>query len=427
MHLRLPACLLLLTASAAAQDFSFQISSNQSLFDLSSTLSQALPGTVIGNYDAVNNPTGTRTLPGLFGGSGNQPVTMSITVENALVSQQQPVGGFSASIDRGSLTIGISNLSLDALGGQNAQSDVTLELLYQTFRTFAPDSLFFGGVPLPLPLGQATVSGLTFVQNGPGAGLLVPDPILPDTYTTTVLVPADVSFTIDLLGTATPVGPLPIVLPLAGTLVVNEGTATLSFAGQQAVNQTNPDPFPGQTIDDLPLAVPTILPPGGTANLLFDAVFGTLSIDVSASFQFVADGSAVCSVDRVCSVGRNSSGVPAQIDTLGSVSVSANNLLIRTTNLPANRVSVVVFGDSPKGSPFYSGTLCVGGTVYRLTPVQADQFGSALSPVDFSLPSPKFQALRPGSVWYFQTLYRDPAFAGPPGNSTDALRIQFCP
>ncbi|MBK8178323.1 MAG: hypothetical protein IPK67_05390 [Planctomycetes bacterium] len=429
LHRTLLACSTLLAAAgvSSAQEFSFQVSSAQSSVDIGSNLSQALPGSVLGDYDAVNNPGGTRTLPGLFGGSGNQPVPMDITFQTQLAVQEHPTGGFGASIDLNTSTIVVSGFQFDALGGQTAQANLTLQLLYQSFRTFAPNSVFLGGVPLPLPLGQASVAGLTFVQNGPGAGVLVADPLLANTYSTTILLPVDVSFTVDLLGNVTPVGPLPILLPLNGTLLMGQGTATLSFTGQQSTNQKIPDPLPGQTIDSFPLAVPTILPPGGTANLLFSAVFGSLSFDLSTGIQLVADGSALCLTDRICSVARNSSGLPARIDLVGSLSVSTNNLAVRTTNLPPSRVSVVVFGDSPKGVPFYAGTLCVGGTVYRLAPVQADPFGTALSPVDFSLPSPKFQALRPGSVWYFQTLYRDPSFVGPPANSSEALRVQFCP
>ncbi len=425
--LLLLSAVVLSSVAARAQNFAFHVVQPQSTVDITSNFELALPGTVIGDFDAVNNPAGTRTLPGLFGGSGNQPVTMNITLQTALAFQGQPLGTFDAQVDLNNLGLSVDNFSLDALGGQNGQADLTLELLYQTFRTFQPTSLYIGGIALPLPLGQGTVSGLSFVQNGAGVGVLIPDPSIPGQYTATLLVPTDVTFTLDLLGTVTPVGPLPLALPLVGTLTVNGGAAQFALVIKQSTSQTIPDPFPGQTIDNFALAVPTILPPGGTANLLFSAIFGDILFDLSSSIHIVADGAAVCAVAHICPPTPNSVGSGATIDVLGSPSASANNMSIRTSNLPAHKMSTVLFGSQPKATPFGGGTLCVGGSVYRLFPVQSDAFGNSVFPVDFTNPSPKYQALVPGSVWYFQTLYRDPSFIGPPGNTSEALSVQICP
>ncbi len=419
--------LVLSTAAAQAQSFAFQVSPSQSSVDLSAGLDLAMPGTVIGNFDATTNPTGTSTLPGLFGGIGNQPVPMSITLQTDVDFQGSPTGAFQAQVDVNAGTISVTNFALDALGGQVGQTTLTLELLYQTFRTFNPNSLFFGGIPLPLPLGQGTVSGLTFVQNGPALGVLVAIPRQGSSYDATVLVPTDVTFTIDVFGQITPVGPLPFLLPLTGTLSLGGGSAQLALVVQQSAGQTLPDPFPGQAITDLPLPVPTILPPGGTANLLFNAIFSELVFNLTTKLHMVANGTPICDVTRYCPLSRNSAGNGAVINVLGSASVGANNMAIRTSNLPPNRISIVLFGDQPASLPFYAGRLCVGGTIYRLPVARADSLGVSTSPIDFAIPSPKYQALVPGSVWHFQCLYRDPSFAGPPGNTSEALRVQFCP
>ena len=126
--------IVLSTAAARAQSFAFHVVQPQSSVDITSSFDLAMPGTVIGNFDALNNPTGTRTLPGLFGGSGNQPVNMDITLQTSLAFQGQPLGAFDAQIDVGLGLISVDNFSLDALGGQVGQTDLTLELLYQTFR-----------------------------------------------------------------------------------------------------------------------------------------------------------------------------------------------------------------------------------------------------------------------------------------------------
>ena len=84
--------LLLSTAHARAQSFAFHVVQPQSSIDITSNFDLDMPGTVIGDFDAATNPTGTRTLPGIFGGSGNQPINMDITLETALAFQGQPLG-----------------------------------------------------------------------------------------------------------------------------------------------------------------------------------------------------------------------------------------------------------------------------------------------------------------------------------------------
>jgi hypothetical protein len=418
---------VLLSSSAHAQGFSFQVIQPQSTVHATSRVELAMPGTVIGDFDAVTNPTGTKTLPGLFGGSGNQPVPMSITLITDLDFQGNPSGSFGAALDLAGGLISIDNLSLDALGGQTGQAGLTLELLYSTFRTFDPTSLYVGGIPLPLPLGQAVVSGLSFTQNAPGAGVLVADPILPNTYAVTALVPADVFFVIDVLGSTTPVGPLPLALPLTGTLVVSGANAQLTLTIQQSATQTIPDPLPGQTIDNLALPVPTILPPGSTANLLFNAVFQELVLDLAANMQIRADGTVLCSVARLCTLSPNSVGPGARIDVRGSPSVSGNDMALTASALPAQRPGVFTLGNQSQQVPFGAGTLCVGGTSYRMSALRSDVLGTATEVIDFQSSLPKFQALTPGSTWVFQYLYRDPAFSGAAYNTSDAVALVFCP
>ena len=78
-----PASLVALSfaASAAAQcgtRFDMLASPGDAM---SMAIAMPLAGTFIGNYDATTNPGGTRTIPGLFGGSGNNPITYSATLK----------------------------------------------------------------------------------------------------------------------------------------------------------------------------------------------------------------------------------------------------------------------------------------------------------------------------------------------------------
>ncbi len=67
------------TTSLQADPIPMQVDSEMSGAFLDTSLSLVMNGTFIGDYDEETNPEGTMTRPGLFGGSGNQPVTTSVT------------------------------------------------------------------------------------------------------------------------------------------------------------------------------------------------------------------------------------------------------------------------------------------------------------------------------------------------------------
>jgi hypothetical protein len=418
--------LLCLQTSAAAQSYRVVLEP-ASQIELTSDVSLALPGTLIGNHDPVTNPTGTQTRPGLVGGSGNQPVDTDITVLVDFAFQGSPSGAFDLELEVGAHTPSVDGLALDLLGAAPGQGGLTLELLFETFRTFDPDSVYLGGFPLPLPLGNIEVTDVVLAQTGGASGALVPDPMLPDTYAWLVAVPAEVSFTVSVLGGTTPVGPVPLVLPLGGTLVKSGAAVQIAAAAQQTLQQTIPDPLPGQAIEDLPLDLPTILPPGQTAHLLFNAVFGELGIDFALDLALAGSGLASCEVAPYCEFAPNSAGKGAALGIAGTVSVSSNDLVLVARRLPPGRSGSFVFGDLSRNVPFGNGTLCVGGTLHQLGPVRPDALGNASYRVDFASPVPPVDLLQPGTTWYFQYTYRDPAGRGAKYNASTALAIQFCP
>ena len=63
------------------------ILSESSSIDLSGSVGLAFEGALIGNYDEEANPQGTLTRPGLFGGSGNQPISTSLSLRLALMTR----------------------------------------------------------------------------------------------------------------------------------------------------------------------------------------------------------------------------------------------------------------------------------------------------------------------------------------------------
>jgi hypothetical protein len=74
--------------------------------------------------------------------------------------------------------------------------------------------------------------------------------------------------------------------------------------------------------------------------------------------------------------------------------------------------------------------LCVKPPFYRLWPIEkADATGAVSHPVDLTAPPAGggSGAIDPFSIWNFQYWYRDP-LGGPAGfNSSDGLRVVFCP
>jgi len=79
---------------------------------------------------------------------------------------------------------------------------------------------------------------------------------------------------------------------------------------------------------------------------------------------------------------------------------------------------------------FGDGFRCVGGATRRLNPVlTADGMGTAVRPVDFTLPPADAGShmISPGSTWNFQHWYRD-AMAGMSGfNLSNGLSVTFLP
>ena len=142
---------------------------------------------------------------------------------------------------------------------------------------------------MSIPIGSQTVSVLTVEQNGPSTlGFLVPG-AGPGEYTFTAVVPVSLTLNVDLFGQAFPVGPVDLPLPLGGDLVIGEQGAQATVSFGQMFQQSIPDPLPGFELPEIPFPLPTILPPGGIANLLFTLTIGSLDIDLNVGWQLCGE------------------------------------------------------------------------------------------------------------------------------------------
>ncbi len=130
---------------------------------------------------------------------------------------------------------------------------------------------------------------------------------------------------------------------------------------------------------------------------------------------------------RFCSAGPNTSGAAARIDATGTSSLSANNLVLAATNLPAGTFGLFFQGNRAvqPGGVFGNGLRCIGGTLQRLGVVPATAGGSASMAQDFN--SAGWAGVNANDVRYVQFWFRDPLAGGAGFDLTDALELSFCP
>ncbi|MBX3354225.1 MAG: hypothetical protein KF724_00830 [Phycisphaeraceae bacterium] len=254
---------------------------------LNFSLALPLAGTFIGDWDPVDNPGGTRTRPGLFGGSGNNPIAYTSTVKpelNLNLPTAVPVFTFCVK-DLGGGVAEVTCTEFDLVRGSPAPLTINLTISYPNFNTVQPTAVFPGvsNVTLPIPAGSITEA--LVVQTKPAQGALVPG--VGESLILTAVVPAELSFVASLLGQPIEVPPSPIALPIVAELFP---TLTGDYIAVVAIEipATETDvPTGGQTIENVPFDLPTLLPPGAFAHLLFSGTFsdGTLSFALSADLS----------------------------------------------------------------------------------------------------------------------------------------------
>lgn len=283
-----------LAASAVGQEtFGFELDAAASSVQTTMDVVSPFTGTFIGNYDAVKNPTGTQTRPGLFGGSGNVPIPVQGSLQVNGNSTTNPGGTFEVDYFPALERFAIRGMELDMLRSARPSIDLILNIGFSTFRTFNPDSLYFGVPSLPLPLGSVELLSLTARQIEQVSGVLVAAG--PGEWTFAIIVPMEIEGEVDTGTGPLAIPPTPAPIPMIGTLRVSPSAISMSIEGGFNTMQTLP--APSQGIENVPLDLPTILPPGQTAHLLFSASFGDTDVEVGQDVVIEAEGSIICRGD----------------------------------------------------------------------------------------------------------------------------------
>jgi hypothetical protein len=139
--------------------------------------------------------------------------------------------------------------------------------------------------------------------------------------------------------------------------------------------------------------------------------------------NLMGGGGPTCSISNYCVISPNSAGPGASIAGSGTASLSANNLVLTTTGLPPSPIGIYFYGPNEVQNPFGNGQLCVGGQVFR-TGVTVGSMGVATKNVN--LTQPIFSQITSGSIWKFQSWYRDVNGGGAQFNTSNGLSITFC-
>lgn len=258
------------------------ILSDSSSVDLTGSVALNFDGALIGDYDEESNPDGTLTRPGLFGGSGNQPISTSLSFSLGFDDQSMPEGQVVFSIQKEVLSVTAIEANLP-----DTSVNLGLELLFETFRSIAPDSLFPGGIALPLDIGAVDLTNLAIRLAEPvDYPLLLPPRA--DFLVFTGGLPLIYEGVIDLQGTPTPIS-FPFTFTVDGQ-VASDGSE-LSMSASTAVDEAFPPEAPFG-FSDLPLPLPTILPAGETANCLLSQDLIEVGSILDVGFMLVASVSS---------------------------------------------------------------------------------------------------------------------------------------
>ncbi|GDY05779.1 hypothetical protein LBMAG51_05660 [Phycisphaerae bacterium] len=278
---------MVFSPSAVAQNYEMPMTGSSSL-TLNIGIQLPFNGTLKGNYVAKTNPTGTKTIPGFWGGSGNNPINYSATASGELVLDTNPTGSFVLHSIAG---VGgyISDYSSDLLGANAGDIDVGIVFQYSTFHTQNPTAIYPGGFSLPIPLGGGSISQMTVTQNGPAP--IIMTSLGGGVRNFTAAIPVTLTVTADFFQIPLRAIDIPAIIPIQGQCVFvgpNEMEITASFDFSDEL----PLPAaPGFT--DQPLDLPTILPPGGTAHLLLTGTFTKGSISLGAGSDIDSQGDRV--------------------------------------------------------------------------------------------------------------------------------------
>ena len=263
-----------------------QIQSSQSSLTLDFETSISNSGNLTGNHDSEANPDGTITIPGLWGGSGNQEIPISFDSGTAINGGSNPTGFMAVEpFDEQDIAV-IHDLSMDLLSSTNIPVSLTATLTYQSFHTENPTSVYPGGLPIELPLAELSLDSCLVEQTESITGIWLP--IADDKFSLTALVPVIVTMEATYEGQPLPLTPVPAALAISGELEYTENGPRLELSLE--IDEGETVDIPGEEpLPPFPVSLPTIVPPGSFADVLVSLLPESTSFAISLNGALVAD------------------------------------------------------------------------------------------------------------------------------------------
>ena len=129
-----------------------------------------------------------------------------------------------------------------------------------------------------------------------------------------------------------------------------------------------------------------------------------------------------------CSASANSTGATGVITASGSASVTANNLTLTASSLPASQFGMFIVSADQGSATVSAGVLCLSGQIGRFSAPGQIQNSGPMGTFDLGIdlsanwPVVGVQSVNPGETWHFSTWYRD---QGQVSNFTNGLSILF--
>jgi hypothetical protein len=291
----------MVSGSAIAAPFDGAVDSSASSAELTADAELATAGSLIGDYHPDTNPGGTQTRPGLFGGSGNNPIPTTADFDAAADLQTQPAGSLAIEADFDALTIDLDGLVLDILNGSQGGTDLAATLEFSTFNTINPSFIYPGGTPISQSLGEvATISRAEFVQTAPAAGLMVATDD-PDVFSFVAVIEGEASLTLSVglpgsVPTPNDIDAVPFALPSAGTVTrMGDGTIRLTISGSGGADDLNV-PVDQTALPPVPLELPTF--GSATAGVLLTLTPQSLVFSSAIDVSLVIEATpATCQAD----------------------------------------------------------------------------------------------------------------------------------
>lgn len=276
------------THASAQRKYDFVMSPTDSDLNVHAFLQALTSGTLIGNYDPNTNPAGTRTKPGLFGSFGpteNVPVPVEVnpSVEGDVVSK--PAGAFSMVLNPEAGQVILLDFFSDLLHSGAVSLPASAEFATDGFRTRNPSSTYPAG-RFTVPVGDVLVTLLTVTQvGGPAMGTLTP--LGGHRYAFAVAPTVVLSVRAELQGSVLETTSNPNPLALVGEVQIQGDTATILSVN--TIDWSDVD-TPNQPIPQFAMDLPTVLPPGDVAHLLFDLTLNEVRTRVQGTYTIAATG-----------------------------------------------------------------------------------------------------------------------------------------